>query len=462
MRASAAGVHGVTLKAPLAGYAGSGAEEGVGLNYETFLKDLHAVRDRAGRFRRRAGDEDLAETLVGALAELDVTLEELRVAEEEVRTQQEALSTGREQTEAQWQRYQALFLLAPAAYLVTDPAGLIREANLRAVALLGVDRQFVAGKPLVSFVHTEDRWSFRDRLGRLAREDLAEWRVRLHPRGAGPIPVTVSVAVGRDQAGTAEELRWLLWPPPEAGVGPSFMGMAAPLAVGPPATEPPALDDLAATLHEVVDAAAQLVQADGAGLMLADQARVLRWVTATGEAEQAFERAQRDLDEGPCIDAFRRNEVVHSSDLRADPRWPRLAPAVTGNQIRGVLSTPVQHAGDVLGTCNAITHAPRGWTEADIAAVVAFGAVLGRLLASTIEARHQGDLIVQLQTALESRVLVEQAKGVLMEREGLSAPAAFERLRRRARARSMKIDDLAREVIADRTMKGSRPEADEQ
>jgi hypothetical protein len=70
---------------------------------------------------------------------------------------------------------------------------------------------------------------------------------------------------------------------------------------------PPGLDDLAATLHEVAGAAAQLVRADGAGLMMADQAGALRWVTATGEAEQAFERAQRDLDEGPCIDAFARN-----------------------------------------------------------------------------------------------------------------------------------------------------------
>jgi hypothetical protein len=117
---------------------------------------------------------------------------------------------------------------------------------------------------------------------------------------------------------------------------------------------------------------------------------------------------------------------------------------VTGNQIRGVLSSPVQHDGIVIGTCNAVTHLPRGWTDADVASIVAFGAVLGRLLASTIEARRKGDLVTQLQTALESRVLVEQAKGVFMER-----------------ARSLKIDDLAREVIAGRTMAWSRPKADD-
>ena len=81
---------------------------------------------------------------------------------------------------------------------------------------------------------------------------------------------------------------------------------------------------------------------------------------------------------------------------------------------------------------------------------LAFGAVIGRLLRTTTEARRKGDLAVQLQTALDSRIVVEQAKGVLMEREGLSAQAAFERLRRQARSRSMRIDDLARQLIAGR------------
>jgi len=434
------------------------AEGGRALNYETFLEDVHAVRDRAGRFRVDAGACRMADTLAAAaLEELDVALEELRVAEEEVRTQQEALDEGRRRSEAERERYQALFLLAPAAYVLTDTAGLIREANLRAVALLGVDRRFVAGKPLVSFVDPGDRWRFRDHLARLTGREPADWQVRLRVggrRGGDPVRVTVSVAVGRDHAGTVRELRWLLWPP--AGDAGTATAAAAPAATR---TEdaPPPLDDLAATLHEVVDSAALLVRADGAGLMMADTDGALRWVTATGEAEQAFERAQRDLGEGPCIDAFRDGEMVRSHDLRADPRWPRLGPAVTGNRIRGVLAVPVRQGDAVLGTCNAITHGPRGWTDADAAAFAAFAAVLGRLLASTIEARHKGDLVAQLQTALTSRVLVEQAKGMLMEREGLSPRAAFERLRRRARSRSVRIDEVAREVVADRPLRPRDP-----
>ena len=210
------------------------------------------------------------------------------------------------------------------------------------------------------------------------------------------------------------------------------------------------VDDLAGALHEVVAAAALLLAADGAGLMLANEARVLRWVTATGQAEQAFERAQRDLGEGPCIDAFLLDQVSWTADLRADPRWPRLAPAARSNQIRGVLSAPVSLAGRVLGTCNVITWNPRAWTEAELNSVGAFATVIGRLLGATSQSRHRGDLVTQLQGALDSRIVIEQAKGVLMERDGLSDLEAFDRLRRQARSQSRTISEVARELIASR------------
>jgi PAS domain S-box-containing protein len=165
----------------------------------------------AGRRPRRAGRLAAGR----ALEELDVALEELRVTEEEVRAQQAALHAGGRRGEAERERYQALFVLAPAAYLVTDPAGVIREANLRAVALLGIDHRFVKGKPLVSFIGADDRVRFRDHITRLAREETGEWRTTLHPRGRKPVPVTVSLAVGRDPRDNVQELRWLLWPPAE-------------------------------------------------------------------------------------------------------------------------------------------------------------------------------------------------------------------------------------------------------
>ena len=212
----------------------------------------------------------------------------------------------------------------------------------------------------------------------------------------------------------------------------------------------PDWDGLAEVLHEIIGAAVPLLRADGVGLMLADQQGTLRWVTATNEAEQAFEQAERDLGEGPCIDAFTTGQVVWTSDLRADPRWPRLGPAARTNQIRGVLSAPVLLGDQPIGTCNALTNATRGWTEADVGAVRAFAVVLGRLIGSITDARHKTELTVQLQAALNSRVLIEQAKGVLMERQGVDAQHAFELLRRRARSSERKLADVARELIARR------------
>ncbi len=212
----------------------------------------------------------------------------------------------------------------------------------------------------------------------------------------------------------------------------------------------PDWDGLAETLHEIIAAAVPLLRADGVGLMLADRQGALRWVTATNQAEQAFEQAERDLGEGPCIDAFASGQLARTRDLQTDPRWPRLGPAARTNQVRGVLSAPVLLEGHPIGTCNALTTRPRDWNEADAGAVGAFAIVLGRLIGSMTDARHKTELTAQLQFALNSRVLVEQAKGVLMEREGVDAERAFELLRRRARSSERKLAEVAREVLARR------------
>src|SRR5829696_274400 len=81
----------------------------------------------------------------------------------------------------------------------------------------------------------------------------------------------------------------------------------------------PDWDSLVEALQEIVAVAIPLLRADGAGLMLADRQGALRWVTATNQAERAFEQAERDLGEGPCIDAFTAGQLVWTSDLRADP-----------------------------------------------------------------------------------------------------------------------------------------------
>jgi PAS domain S-box-containing protein len=349
------------------------------------------------------------------------------------------LLEDRERLQGRLDRYRSLFERAPVAYLVTDRLGVVTEANRRAADLLGTVPQALAGQPLPAFVTGDDRAGFRDLLQRLGDGGAQAGELELQPGRGGPRPVAVAVeACPAGQDGMVE-LRWAL------------RQVEARAADAPPGRSPTTdWDSLAEALQEVIEAAIPLLRADGVGLMLADQQGALGWVTATNEAEQAFERAERDLGEGPCIDAFTSVQVVWTSDLRADPRWPRLGPAARTNQIRGVLSAPVVLDDQPIGTCNALTYETRGWTEADAGAVRAFATMLGRLIGSITDARHKTELTFQLQFALTSRVVIEQAKGVLMEREGIDAKRAFELLRRRARSSERKLAEVAREVIHGR------------
>ena len=356
------------------------------------------------------------------------------------------------------QRFLDLFVHAPVAYLVTDAAGTIREANRLAGRLLGAAPRSLAGQSLEQFVAPEDRWALKDRLWLAGgRNRPQEYDLRLEPRRRSAVAVRATIGVVRERSGAVRELRWLLRER-EAAVGAQPAGRAvagtrAPTgtgtATGGPgaaARRPTASDDLAGVLEEVVAAAATLLHADGAGLMLLYEDGGLRWVTATGSDELAFEQAQRDLGEGPCIDALDREAVVWSADLLGDVRWRRLGAAAPGS-VRGVLAAPVGVAGGPIGTCTVLTSTPRQWNQADVGAMRAYATVLGRLLATATDASHKSELADQLQQALDRRVLIEQAKGVLMARMGVGADEAFALIRREARSRSRRVADVAGEVI---------------
>jgi PAS domain S-box-containing protein len=380
-----------------------------------------------------------------------------------VRDRHQERDRVRDQLAAGLDRYRSLFELAPVAYLATDQVGVVREVNRRAAELLAEPPSRLVGRPLAGFVTAADRDRFRERLGRLPERGADAWELRLQPRRGRPRPLAVAAEVVDGRPGAEPELRWVLRqvepgpgapppgrpPPPPAGAPPR--GREPPPAAAGPGSGPPGpapdWNRLSEALEEIIATAIPLLRADGAGLMLADRHGTLGWVTATNQAERAFEQAERDLGEGPCIDAFTSGRLIWTSDLRSDPRWPRLGPAARTNQVRGVLSTPVLLGDQPIGTCNALTTVPRDWTEADAGAVRAFGVMLGRLIGSIVDADHHSELTTQLQSALSSRVLIEQAKGVLMERQGIDARHAFELLRHQARSSERKLADVARDLL---------------
>jgi GAF domain-containing protein len=204
---------------------------------------------------------------------------------------------------------------------------------------------------------------------------------------------------------------------------------------------------LDAALELAVAETDELFEVDGAELMLIDADGVLRSTTASDRPGGMLESLQEQFGEGPCVDAFLKDGPVLADDLAADPRWPSVGPLAAGHGVRAVLGVPIDLRDGPMGTLNVYAAHPRGWDDSEVAAIQAYTRVIASLLRSAVQAHVSGRAATQLQHALDSRSLIEQAKGVIMERRGLDQQAAFELLRSRARSTRRRLQDVARETV---------------
>jgi hypothetical protein len=200
------------------------------------------------------------------------------------------------------------------------------------------------------------------------------------------------------------------------------------------------LQVLAARCVELLDVAA-------AGIMLAGQGGSLMTVAASDERARLLELFEIQNDEGPCRDCYRLGTAVINVDLNgARERWPQFAPQAIAGGFRSANALPLRLRSQVVGSLN-LFHAGTGGLgepELRVAQALADAATIGILHQQLI---RRGEIVTgQLQLALNSRVVIEQAKGVLAERLQISADDAFEVLRGAARSRNRLLSDLAREV----------------
>jgi GAF domain-containing protein len=187
----------------------------------------------------------------------------------------------------------------------------------------------------------------------------------------------------------------------------------------------------------------------GAGLMLLDDESVLRYAAWTDPGARALERAQEVAGQGPCVDAFVFDRVVATADLMSDERWPRLNEALEEERERSVLGIPTHVGGITVGSLNLFADLGHEWDESELRALEAYNEILEGVLSTAVIA-HRGEAIAdQLQRALDSRVPIERAVGVLMERDRLTAVEAFNALRSQARRRRCRVADMALEVLGE-------------
>jgi GAF domain-containing protein len=211
---------------------------------------------------------------------------------------------------------------------------------------------------------------------------------------------------------------------------------------------------LAATLQQVVNAANVLVGADGAGLMLVATDGRLRWASASNQLAQNAEAQQERAAQGPCMAAFVQRTPMSVADARHGPDSYGMRSVLDKAEVLAALSVPVELEGGPIGTLDVYSGKPHDWDNSEVSALQAYAGVVASLLGAAVAANVKGRLADQLQAALDHRMLIEQAKGILMATDHVDAATAFERLRAAARSSRRPVVEVARDVIAGRPPPG--------
>ncbi|MEU2790319.1 GAF and ANTAR domain-containing protein [Streptomyces sp. NPDC007100] len=184
------------------------------------------------------------------------------------------------------------------------------------------------------------------------------------------------------------------------------------------------------------------------GVLIVGERRPMT-ATGCGEAAERLERTQVELDEGPCRDVCHTGRSLADVPLRhpqCRARWPRFTAQALAEGFSAATALPVRYRARRLGALN-LFHEHRALGGSEVALGQALADAVGIGLAYRKDLNGLRDRTGQLQTALNSRIVIEQAKGVLAERLGGTPDAAFALMRRHARAHQLKLTEVAARVI---------------
>jgi GAF domain-containing protein len=205
--------------------------------------------------------------------------------------------------------------------------------------------------------------------------------------------------------------------------------------------------DIAVALHDLSDSVVEILDAPAVGVALFD-AGVLRFVTATSDAAAEAERIQEELQSGPCFASIEKGQPVPVTDIRdRHDDWPEYGPAVEALGLRAILGIPLVLDDRRVGSLDVYDTRPRAWDEEAVDAATVLADIGAAYVLNATELASSQRTGEQLQTALDSRIVIEQAKGVLAERLGISTSEAFQRIRASARSQSVTVAEVCRRVI---------------
>ena len=204
--------------------------------------------------------------------------------------------------------------------------------------------------------------------------------------------------------------------------------------------------DLDEALTRLGDALAEAIDVTGVGISVTDPDGLLRYTTATNELVAEIEQVQEAAQRGPCYEAFKIHRPVLVSDIDERPDWGEFRDAASRLGLRAVAGVPMSVRRDVLGAVNLYEREQRTWTPEDIEIAGLFSDMAAGYLVHTALEQSRA-LAEQLQTALDTRVVIEQAKGVLASEWGVGVDEAFTTLRTHVRRQGLTLHDAAVAVV---------------
>jgi transcriptional regulator with GAF, ATPase, and Fis domain len=206
--------------------------------------------------------------------------------------------------------------------------------------------------------------------------------------------------------------------------------------------------DVVDFLHGLAERCVSILDVDEAGVMLTDTTRTLHYVASSSEQMRLVELLELQNEQGPCLDAYRVGRVTVSAQAEeAEQRWPQFGSHARAAGFASLAGVPMRLRLDRIGSLNLFSRRPGGLSEEDqhVAQAMADIATIGVLQARAI---HDGQVVSsQLQTALESRIVIEQAKGIIAEHKAITVDDAFLLLRNHARTHKGKLTDTARQIV---------------
>ena len=208
-------------------------------------------------------------------------------------------------------------------------------------------------------------------------------------------------------------------------------------------------ENVQTTLQRVADLAAHVIEdCDAAGVTLLAPDGGYETAAYTAERTLAVDQGQYERDHGPCLQAIADKRVVRLDVEEAEELWPDFVRDARANNIRSFLAAPLLLNGSAIGSLNVYSAKPTGFDGLDDVLVALF---TGQASVAVANARIYADalrLTEQLNEALTSRAVIEQAKGILMAQQHIDADEAFGLLRSESQSRNVKLRDIAQQIVA--------------